>query len=93
VIPKVLGDAVGLTPLTLLFSVAAVTLLFGGFAVILAIPFVAVLATIIDVIVFNKEPGRGGRADGALPGGRGRELGAPPTGDVATARGESPRMS
>ena len=56
VIPKVLGDAVGLTPLTVLFSVAAVTFLFGGFAVILAIPFVAVLATIIDVIVFNKNP-------------------------------------
>ena len=56
VIPKVLGDAVGLTPLTVLFSVAAVTFLFGGFAVILAIPFVAVLATIIDVIVFNKDP-------------------------------------
>jgi predicted PurR-regulated permease PerM len=56
VIPKVLGDAVGLTPLTVLFSVAAVTFLFGGFAVILAIPFVAVLATIIDVMVFNKNP-------------------------------------
>jgi len=56
VIPKVLGDAVGLTPLTVLFSVAAVTWLFGGFAVLLAIPFVAVLVTIIDVIVFNKEP-------------------------------------
>jgi predicted PurR-regulated permease PerM len=56
VIPKVLGDAVGLTPLTVLFSVAAVTLVFGGFAVLLAIPFVAVLVTLIDVIVFNKEP-------------------------------------
>jgi predicted PurR-regulated permease PerM len=56
VIPKVLGDAVGLTPLTVLFSVAAVTWLFGGFAVILAIPFVAVLATIVDVIVFDKDP-------------------------------------
>jgi predicted PurR-regulated permease PerM len=56
VIPKVLGDAVGLTPLTVLFSVAAVTLLFGGFAVLLAIPFVAVLATLVDVVVFNKNP-------------------------------------
>jgi predicted PurR-regulated permease PerM len=60
VIPKVLGAAVGLTPLTLLFSAAAVTWLFGGFAVILAIPFVAVLATIIDVIVFNKNPAEEG---------------------------------
>src|SRR4051794_36333632 len=40
----------------------------------------------------QQEPGRGGRADGAVRGGRCRELGAPPTGDVATARGESPRM-
>jgi predicted PurR-regulated permease PerM len=56
VIPKVLGDAVGLTPLTVLFSVAAVTFLFGGFAVLLAIPFVAVLVTLVDVIVFNKNP-------------------------------------
>jgi hypothetical protein len=48
--------------LTLLFSVAAVTCLFGGFAVILAIPFVAVLATIIDVIVFNKN-----RAEEGVP--------------------------
>jgi predicted PurR-regulated permease PerM len=56
VIPKVLGDAVGLTPLTVLFSVAAVTWLFGAFAVILAIPFVAVLATIVDVIVFDRDP-------------------------------------
>jgi predicted PurR-regulated permease PerM len=56
VIPKVLGEAVGLTPLTVLFSVAAVTWLFGGFAVILAIPLVAVLVTIVDVIVFDKDP-------------------------------------
>jgi predicted PurR-regulated permease PerM len=56
VIPKVLGEAVGLTPLTVLFSVAAVTWIFGGFAVILAIPFVAVFATIIDVLVFEKDP-------------------------------------
>jgi predicted PurR-regulated permease PerM len=56
VIPKVLGDAVGLTPLTVLFSVAAVTFIFGGFAVILAIPLVAVLVTIVDVIVFDKDP-------------------------------------
>jgi predicted PurR-regulated permease PerM len=56
VIPKVLGEAVGLTPLTVLFSVAAVTWIFGGFAVILAIPLVAVLATIVDVLVFDKDP-------------------------------------
>jgi|ERR671922_27641 predicted PurR-regulated permease PerM len=57
VIPKVLGGAVGLTPLTVLFSVAAVAVLFGGFSVLLAIPFVAMLATIIDVVLLKKDPG------------------------------------
>jgi predicted PurR-regulated permease PerM len=56
VVPKVLGEAVGLTPLTVLFSVVAVTFLFGGFAVVLAIPLVAVIATIVDVLVFDKDP-------------------------------------
>lgn len=56
VIPRVLGDAVGLTPLVVLVSVTACGLLFGGFAVILAIPFAAVLATLVDVIVRDKDP-------------------------------------
>ena len=56
VIPRVLGDAVGLTPLVVLVAVTACGLLFGGFAVILAIPFAAVVATLIDVIVRDKDP-------------------------------------
>jgi predicted PurR-regulated permease PerM len=56
VIPRVLGDAVGLTPLVVLVAVTATGLLFGGFAVILAIPFAAVVATLIDVIVRDKDP-------------------------------------
>ena len=56
VIPRVLGDAVGLTPLVVLFSVTACGLLFGGFAVVLAIPLAAVVATLIDVIVRDKDP-------------------------------------
>ena len=56
VIPRVLGHAVGLTPLTVLVSVAAVTILFGGFAVLLAIPLAAVIATLIDVAVRGKQP-------------------------------------
>jgi predicted PurR-regulated permease PerM len=56
VIPRVLGHAVGLTPLTVLVAVAAVTILFGGFAVLLAIPLAAVIATIIDVTIRGKEP-------------------------------------
>jgi predicted PurR-regulated permease PerM len=56
VIPRVLGDAVGLTPLVVLISVTACGLLFGGFAVVLAIPLAAVIATLIDVIVRDKDP-------------------------------------
>lgn len=56
VVPRVLGHAVGLTPLTVLVAVAATTLLFGGFAVLLAIPLAAVVATLIDVIIRGREP-------------------------------------
>ena len=56
VIPRVLGDAVGLTPLIVIFAVTACGLLFGGFAVILAIPAAAVIATLIDVVVRDKDP-------------------------------------
>jgi predicted PurR-regulated permease PerM len=56
VIPKVLGDAVGLSPLLVLVSVTATALLFGGFAVLLAIPLAAVAATLVSVIVLEKNP-------------------------------------
>jgi predicted PurR-regulated permease PerM len=56
VLPKVLGDATGLSPLVVLFSVSAVTILFGGFAVLLAVPLAAVLATVVDVVVRGRDP-------------------------------------
>jgi predicted PurR-regulated permease PerM len=56
VIPRVLGEAVGLSPLVVLVSVAASALLFGELAVLLAIPLAAVLATLFDVIVRDKDP-------------------------------------
>jgi predicted PurR-regulated permease PerM len=56
VIPKVLGDAVGLSPLLVLVSVTATALLFGGFAVLLAIPLAAVIATLVSVIVLDRNP-------------------------------------
>jgi predicted PurR-regulated permease PerM len=56
VIPRVLGDAVGLSPLIVLVSVAAATLLFGELAVLIAIPMAAVAATLFDVIVRDKDP-------------------------------------
>jgi len=56
IVPRVLGDAVGMSPLLVLFSVTAVGILFGGFAVVLAVPLVAVLVTVIDVVVRDKDP-------------------------------------
>ena len=56
VIPRVLGDAVGLSPLLVLVSVSATALLFGEFAVLLAIPLAAVVATLVDVVVLDKDP-------------------------------------
>ena len=53
-IPRVLGDAVGLSPLIVLVSVAASAVLFGGVAVLLAIPFAAVAATVVDVVVLEE---------------------------------------
>jgi predicted PurR-regulated permease PerM len=56
VIPRVLGEAVGLSPLIVLFAVTGTAVLFGEFAVLLAIPIAAVVATLIDVVVLNKNP-------------------------------------
>jgi predicted PurR-regulated permease PerM len=56
IIPRVLGDAVGLSPLLVLISVTAVGILFGGFAVVFAVPLVAVLITVLDVVFRGKEP-------------------------------------
>ena len=49
-------EAVGLSPLLVLLSVTGVAILFGEFAVLLAIPIAAVIATLVDVIVLDKDP-------------------------------------
>lgn len=54
--PHVMGRSVGLSPLVTLVSVSVVGLLFGGFAVILAVPATATVATLIDVFVLDHEP-------------------------------------
>lgn len=56
IVPRVLGDAVGLSPLLVLVSITSVGILFGGFAVILAVPIAAVVVTLVDVIVRNRDP-------------------------------------
>jgi len=54
--PHLMGHSVGLSPLVTLVSVSAVGLLFGAFAVVLAIPAASAIATVIDVLVLDHEP-------------------------------------
>jgi predicted PurR-regulated permease PerM len=54
--PRVMGSAVGMSPLVVLFSASAVVFLFGGFALLLAVPLAAVLVTLVDVTVRDKDP-------------------------------------
>ncbi len=54
--PRVMGRSVGLSPLVTLVTVSVVGLLFGAFAVILAIPAASAAETLIDVLVFGHEP-------------------------------------
>ena len=54
--PHVMGHSVGLSPLVTLVSVSVVGVLFGGFAVILAVPFTSAVSTVIDVIVLDHPP-------------------------------------
>jgi len=56
VIPKVLGDATGLSPLLVIFSVSAVGILFGGWAVLFAVPIAAVVVTLFDVVARDVDP-------------------------------------
>lgn len=51
-----IGRTVGLSPLVTLVSVSVVGVMFGGLAVILAVPFTSAVATIIDVLVLGHEP-------------------------------------
>jgi predicted PurR-regulated permease PerM len=58
VVPKVIGHAVGLSPLLMLITVSALGLLLGGWFVLLSAPIAAVLGTIVDVVVFDRDPSR-----------------------------------
>jgi predicted PurR-regulated permease PerM len=63
VVPKVLGHAVGLSPLVVLVSVTALGLLLGGIYVLLAIPLAAIAGTLVDVIIRDRDP-----AEETVPG-------------------------
>jgi predicted PurR-regulated permease PerM len=56
VTPRVMGHAVGLSPLLVLVSVTTIGLLLGAFWVLLAIPIASVVATLVDVIVRDVDP-------------------------------------
>jgi len=54
--PRVMGRVVGLSPLVVLVTVSVVGLLLGPFYVLLSVPIAAVLATLIDVTVRDRDP-------------------------------------
>jgi predicted PurR-regulated permease PerM len=56
--PRVLGRAVGITPLTVLVAVSAAGFLFGPAWVPLATPFAALVATLVDVFVRDRDPAK-----------------------------------
>jgi predicted PurR-regulated permease PerM len=56
VMPKILGDAVGLSPLLVLVSVTAVGILFSGWAVLFAVPLAAIIVTVFDVVLRDVDP-------------------------------------
>jgi predicted PurR-regulated permease PerM len=54
--PRVLGNAVGLSPLVVLVSVLAIGYLLGPVYVLIAIPIAAIAATLIDVVIHDRDP-------------------------------------
>jgi predicted PurR-regulated permease PerM len=56
IVPRVMGNVVGISPLVVLCSALTMTLLFGGAAVVLSVPLAAVIVTLVDVIVRDKDP-------------------------------------
>src|SRR5262249_6070128 len=54
--PHLMGRSVGLSPLVTLVSVAVVGVVFGGLAVVLAVPVTSAVETLIDVFVLDREP-------------------------------------
>jgi predicted PurR-regulated permease PerM len=58
VIPRLLGNAIGISPLIVLVAVSTAGILFGGLAVLLAIPIAALLVTLVDVLVLKKDPSK-----------------------------------
>jgi predicted PurR-regulated permease PerM len=54
--PRVMGHAVGLSPLVVLISVIGIGYLLGALYVLIAIPIAAIISTLIDVVIHNRDP-------------------------------------
>src|SRR5437764_2147014 len=54
--PRVMGHAVGLSPLVVLVSVVTIGYLLGAVYVLIAIPIASIAATLVDVVVRRRDP-------------------------------------
>ena len=54
--PRVLGHAVGISPLVVLVSVISIGYLLGPVYVLIAIPIASIAATLVDVVVRGRDP-------------------------------------
>jgi predicted PurR-regulated permease PerM len=56
IVPRVMGHAVGLSPLVVLVSVLSIGYLLGPVYVLIAIPIASIVATLVDVVVRGRDP-------------------------------------
>jgi predicted PurR-regulated permease PerM len=54
--PRIMGHAVGLSPLVVLVSVVGIGYLLGALYVLIAIPVASIIATLVDVVVRGRDP-------------------------------------
>jgi predicted PurR-regulated permease PerM len=54
--PRVMGHAVGLSPLVVLVSVISIGYLLGPVYVLIAIPIASIIATLVDVVLRGRDP-------------------------------------
>jgi len=54
--PRIMGHAVGLSPLVVLVAVVAIGYLLGPVYVLIATPITAVVATLVDVVIRGRDP-------------------------------------
>jgi predicted PurR-regulated permease PerM len=54
--PRVMGHAVGLSPLVVLVSVVSIGYLLGAVYVLIAIPVASIVATLVDVVIRGRDP-------------------------------------